>query len=213
MLKIKILLKNIEGVLTDIKKTVEITPQNEVKLVVDKQDLKLAISLLKDHTALKFNLITDIIGVDRINQEGYEKRFDVIYILTSTSLQTHMKIVVSVDIDEDIPSITDLFIGADWLEREVWDMFGIPFDAHPDLRRLLTDYGFEGHPLRKDFPVYGYSEVRYDEEVGKVIYEPVKLQQDYRQFNSLSPWEGLNSQPQQDQAQAVAMPGDEKANV
>jgi len=130
-----------------------------------------------------------------------EERFEVVYNLLSLTHNNRVRIKVSTDAETPVPSATAVFSAANWLERETWDMFGIFFSDHPDLRRILTDYGFEGHPLRKDFPLTGYVEVRYDDEQKRVVYEPVKLTQDYRTFDFLSPWEGMQAR----------LPGDEKA--
>ncbi len=153
--------------------------------------------LINDSKCQFINII-DICGVDYPERE---KRFDVVYHLLSPHLNHRIRIKVQTDEDTPVPSLIDLYPGADWFEREAYDMFGILFSGHPDLRRILTDYGFEGHPLRKDFPTSGYVEVRYDETQRRVIYEPVKLTQEYRQFDFLSPWEGTD----------YVLPGDEKA--
>ena len=134
-------------------------------------------------------------------EEGGAERFDVVYNLLSLSHNQRIRIKVATDENAPVPSMTQLFNSAGWFEREVWDMFGIFFSDHPDLRRMLTDYGFEGHPLRKDFPLTGYVEVRYDDEQKRVVYEPVKLTQDFRSFDFMSPWEGAK----------YILPGDEKA--
>ena len=126
----------------------------------------------------------------------------MVYHLLSPTQNVRVRIKLEVGEDEVVPSITPIFPGADWFERETWDMYGIPFSGHPDLRRILTDYGFEGHPLRKDFPTTGFVELRYDEEAKRVIYEPVELRQEFRSFDFLSPWEGPE----------YVLPGDEKAN-
>ncbi len=139
----------------------------------------------------------DICGVDYPDRE---KRFEVVYHLLSMRQNHRIRISVPVAEDEIVPSCIELYPAADWFEREVFDMYGVMFSGHPDLRRILTDYGFRGHPLRKDFPTTGYIEVRYDEEQKRVVYEPVKLTQDYRQFDFMSPWEGAE----------YILPGDEK---
>jgi NADH-quinone oxidoreductase subunit C len=129
------------------------------------------------------------------------RRFDVVYHLLSPRQNLRIRIKVATDEDTPVPSVTGVYPGADWFEREAYDLYGILFTGHPDLRRLLTDYGFEGHPLRKDFPLSGYVELRYDEDLKRVVYEPVRLPQEFRNFDFLSPWEGMLSQ----------LPGDEKA--
>lgn len=156
-------------------------------------------AFLMDDAKCLFNNLIDICGVD---YPAREKRFDVVYHLLSPKLNHRIRIKIQTDEDTPVPSLVDLYPGADWFEREAYDMYGILFSGHPDLRRILTDYGFEGHPLRKDFPTTGYVEVRYDEIQKRVIYEPVKLTQEYRQFDFLSPWEGT----------IYELPGDEKAN-
>ena len=156
------------------------------------------VEFLRSDPTCRFSSLVDITAVDYPNRP---KRFDVVYHFLSMYQNHRIRLRVSVREDEIVPSITALHPSANWLEREVFDMFGILFSGHPDLRRILTDYGFRGHPLRKDFPTTGYVEVRYDEELKRVVYEPVKLVQEYRQFDFMSPWEG---------AQYV-LPGDEKA--
>ncbi len=156
------------------------------------------VEFLRSDPTCRFSSLVDITAVDYPNRP---KRFDVVYHFLSMYQNHRIRLRVSVREDEIVPSITSVHPSANWLEREVFDMFGILFSGHPDLRRILTDYGFRGHPLRKDFPTTGYVEVRYDEELKRVVYEPVKLVQEYRQFDFMSPWEG---------AQYV-LPGDEKA--
>ncbi|WP_226621187.1 NADH-quinone oxidoreductase subunit C [Alloyangia pacifica] len=156
------------------------------------------VEFLRSDPTCRFSSLVDITAVDYPNRP---KRFDVVYHFLSMYQNHRIRLRVSVREEEIVPSITALHPSANWLEREVFDMFGILFSGHPDLRRILTDYGFRGHPLRKDFPTTGYVEVRYDEELKRVVYEPVKLVQEYRQFDFMSPWEG---------AQYV-LPGDEKA--
>ncbi len=151
------------------------------------QNLIENITQLKRNSDLKFRQLVDILAVDYPNND---KRFEVIYLFLSH--ENNLRIVIKVNVEEDqkIPTITNIFSSANWLEREVFDMNGIEFDKHPDLRRILTDYEFEGFPLRKDFPLTGYKEVRYDPEKKKVLYGPVKLQQAYRDFDFKSPWQG-----------------------
>lgn len=155
---------------------------------------------LRDAPALKFSAFTDVCGVD---WPAREKRFDVVYHLLSPTLNARVRIKLATDEVTPVPSATGLFSGADWFEREAYDLYGILFTGHHDLRRILTDYGFDGHPLRKDFPMSGYVEVRYDEIEKRVVYEPVKLAQEFRNFDFLSPWEGPDR----------VLPGDEKASA
>ncbi|MGE4061730.1 MAG: NADH-quinone oxidoreductase subunit C [Rhodospirillaceae bacterium] len=153
---------------------------------------------LRDDPKLMFTQLIDITAVDYPQRP---ERFEVVYHLLAMSTNQRIRLKLTVGEETPVPSVTSVFPCADWLEREVWDMFGVFFEDHPDLRRILTDYGFEGHPLRKEFPLTGYVEVRYDVEQKRVIYEPVKLQQDFRTFDFLSPWEGIQK----------LLPGDEKA--
>ena len=162
---------------------------------------------LRDDPNLRFRQLIDLTAVDFPDRE---KRFDVVYHLLSFSKNRRVRIKIQTDEDTPVSSICSVHPCADWFEREAFDMFGIVFDGHPDLRRLLTDYGFVGHPLRKDFPMTGYVEVRYDEELKRVVYEPVKLPQEFRQFDFLSPWEGDRRAPP-GQGYPYILPGDEKA--
>ena len=159
--------------------------QIQINLSVD--DLMPTLEFLKDNDSCQFRQLTDIAGVDFPERE---KRFDVIYHFLSFKHNARVRVKTQISENESIHSITQLFPAANWFEREAFDMYGIQFTDHPDLRRILTDYGFEGYPLRKDFPLTGNVEVRYDQMERKVIYEPVKLQQDYRNFDIQSPWEG-----------------------
>ena len=159
--------------------------------------VKVLTFLQSDEKCLFWSFI-DVCGAD---YPGRAKRFDVVYHLLSPRLVQRVRVKVQADEDSTVPSITGIFPGADWYEREAYDMYGIVFTDHPDLRRLLTDYGFQGHPLRKDFPTTGYVEVRYDDQEKRVVYEKVKLNQEMRQFDFLSPWEGVD----------YVLPGDEKA--
>lgn len=143
---------------------------------------------LRDHTQSQFKQVVDVCGVDYPRKPF---RFEVVYNLLSHQHNARIRVKTYADETTPVPSVTPLFIGADWFERETWDMYGIFFAGHPDLRRILTDYGFEGHPLRKDFPLSGYVEVRYDDEVKRVVAEPVELTQEYRKFDLGSPWEQL----------------------
>ncbi|MFV9875973.1 MAG: NADH-quinone oxidoreductase subunit C [Rickettsiales endosymbiont of Dermacentor nuttalli] len=157
-----------------------------IVLNVKKNFVKEVLLILRDHTEADFKILLDVCGADYPSRE---KRFDVIYNLLSIKYNIRVIIKVMLRDGEQIESVTDLFSVANWFEREVWDMYGIMFIKHPGLRRILTDYDFEGHPLRKDFPLTGYVELRYDLEQKKVIYESVKLMQEYRKFDFLSPWE------------------------
>ncbi len=155
------------------------------------------VEFLLNDSSCKFSTLVDITAVDH---PGRTKRFDVVYHFLSMYRNQRIRLRVSIREDEMVPSIIDVHPSANWFEREVFDMFGILFSGHPDLRRILTDYGFRGHPLRKDFPTTGYTEVRYDEAQKRVVYEPVSLVQEYRQFDFMSPWEGAE----------YILPGDEK---
>mgnify|MGYP001270845502 CR=1 FL=1 len=161
----------------------------ELFFEIDKEDLLDVIQFLKSNDKCKFRQLIDIAGVDYPNNE---KRFQLVYLLLSHEFNLRIKIQICFDENETIKSITKIFPSANWMEREVFDMYGVKFKNHPDLRRILTDYGFKGHPLRKDFPLTGFNEVRYSEKDKKVIYEPVKLEQNYRNFDFESPWEGTN---------------------
>ena len=173
------------GLTTAIKKS-EIN-FDQLFIEVDIENLISVILFLKTNERCRFRQLVDITAVD---YPGKERRFKIVYLLLSH--ENNLRIVINVHIDEKVlvPSITKIFPSANWMEREVFDMYGISFKDHPDLRRILTDYGFEGHPLRKDFPLSGHNEVRYSEDNKKVIYEPVKLEQNYRNFDYESPWEG-----------------------
>ena len=160
------------------------------------------LTFLRDEPLCLFKLLVDICGADFPERP---KRFDVVYNLLSLVHNQRIRIKVEADDITPIPSVTGVYNSANWFEREAWDMYGIMFAEHPDLRRLLTDYGFEGHPLRKDFPLTGFVEVRYDDERKRVVYDPVKLPQEFRTFDFLSPWEGAAAVPQ------GVLPGDEKA--
>ena len=168
-----------------IKKTLIVF--NELLIETIDEDLIDVLHFLKSHDKLKFRQLIDIAGVDYPEEE---KRFKLIYLLLSHEKNIRIKILINFEIEKKIPTITKIYPSANWMEREVFDMYGIEFKDHPDLRRILTDYNFEGHPLRKDFPLTGFNEVRYSEKEKKVIYEPVKLEQNYRDFDFESPWEG-----------------------
>lgn len=163
---------------------------DELVVMVEHHAIVRVLTFLRDTESLQFSQVMDICGVDYL---GKDPRFEVVYNLLS--LVNHQRLRVKVQIDEGVPvpSVTSVYSCANWWEREVFDMYGIPFDNHPDLRRILTDYGFEGYPLRKDFPLTGYVEVRYDEEQKRVVYEPVNLPQAFRTFDFESPWEGMDA--------------------
>ncbi|PYG34625.1 NADH-quinone oxidoreductase subunit C [Pelagimonas varians] len=170
---------------------------DELTVDVAPANIKGFVEFLKTDQNCKFSSLVDITGID-FPERG--KRFDIIYHFLSMYQNHRIRLRVSVREDEMVPSIVDVHPSANWFEREVFDMFGVLFSGHPDLRRILTDYGFRGYPLRKDFPTTGYTEVRYDEELKRVVYEPVSLVQEYRQFDFMSPWEGAK----------YVLPGDEK---
>ena len=153
---------------------------------------------LRDDINCQFKVLLDVCGVDYPERD---ERFDITYHMLSMTLNQRIRVKIRTDEKKPVPSVVSVFSSANWWERETWDLLGIYFSGHPDLRRILTDYGFEGHPLRKDFPLTGYVEVRYDDEQKRVVYEPVKLAQDFRNFDFMSPWEAMNS----------PLPGDEKA--
>ncbi len=159
----------------------------ELLLNVEVNNIYSTILFLKTNTECKFKQLVDIVGADYPNNE---KRFKIYYLLLSHKNNLRIKVLANFSINENIPSITKIFPSANWMEREVFDMYGIRFKNHPDLRRILTDYNFKGFPLRKDFPLTGFTEVRYSEKEKKVVYEPVKLEQNYRNFDFNSPWEG-----------------------
>ncbi len=162
---------------------------NELTIEINENDLIEVIQFLKSNEKCKFRQLIDIAGVDYPDSE---KRFQLVYLLLSHQNNIRIKVSIQFQLNQIINSITKIFPSANWMEREVFDMYGIKFKNHPDLRRILTDYGFKGHPLRKDFPLTGFNEVRYSEKEKKVIYEPVKLEQNYRNFDFESPWEGTN---------------------
>ena len=172
----------------------------ELTINARRAEVMTVISFLRDDPICKFSSLIDICGVDYPSRE---RRFDVVYHMLSMAHNTRIRIKVTTDEAVPVHSIVSLFPNANWYEREVFDMYGILFDEHPDLRRLLTDYGFEGYPLRKDFPLSGFVEVRYDEERKSVVYEPVNLPQEYRSFDFMSPWEGAK----------YILPGDEKGEA
>ena len=170
----------------------------ELTLAVAREDLLAVVTTLRDDPALRFDQLMDICGADYPERA---ERFDVVYHLLSLSQNRRIRLKVATDGNAPVASLTGLYPVAGWFERETWDLYGVLFEGNPDLRRILTDYGFQGHPFRKDFPLTGYVELRYSEEHKRVVYEPVKLAQDFRNFDFLSPWEGT----------AYTLPGDEKA--
>ena len=170
----------------------------ELTIEVDRGEIVPTLTFLRDDPQCHFGCLIDICGVDYPERE---QRFDVIYHLLSPWQNRRVRVRVKTDEATPVPSAVSVFAGANWFEREAYDLYGILFSGHPDLRRLLTDYGFEGHPLRKDFPLTGFVELRYDDELKRVVYEPVKLMQEFRSFDFLSPWEGMDT----------AIPGDENA--
>ena len=173
------------GLATAVKKT-EIS-FGQLYIDINIEDIISTILFLKTNEKCKFKQLIDITAVDFPHKE---KRFKIVYLLLSHENNSRVIIKTNIDEKEKVPSITKIFQSANWMEREVFDMYGISFKDHPDLRRILTDYGFEGYPLRKDFPLTGHTEVRYSEDKKKVIYEPVRLEQEYREFDAQSPWEG-----------------------
>lgn len=171
----------------------------QLTLAVDAAKIVDVVTFLRDDPGCRFVNITDITAVD---YPGREKRFEVVYHLMSPTLNARIRLKAEAGETTQVPSIISVFPGADWFERECYDLYGVIFTGHPDMRRLLTDYGFDGHPLRKDFPLTGFVEVRYDDAEKRVVYEPVRLNQEFRKFDFLSPWEG---------ADYPMLPGDEKA--
>jgi NADH-quinone oxidoreductase subunit C len=169
----------------------------ELMMGVERDAVVEVMRFLRDDPKCLFKLLVDVCGVDWPDRA---ERFDVVYNLLSLKLNQRIRIKINTDEDTAVPSVSSIFSTAGWFEREAWDLYGILFSDHPDLRRILTDYGFQGHPMRKDFPLTGYVQVRYDEEQKRVVYEPVKLTQEFRGFDFLSPWEGMTT-----------LPGDEKA--
>jgi len=172
----------------------------ELTIEADRDRVVALFKFLRDDTRCRFEILLDIAGVD---WPARAERFDVVYHLLSPRMNLRLRVKVRTDEVAPVPSLVDVFPCANWYEREAYDMYGILFSGHPDLRRLLTDYGFQGYPLRKDFPLTGYVEVRYDDEQKRVVYEPVKLVQEYRSFDFMSPWEGAD----------YILPGDEKAQT
>jgi NADH-quinone oxidoreductase subunit C len=172
---------------------------DQLTLSIDAAKVVEVVRHLRDDPALRFVSFIDVTAVD---YPGREKRFDVVYHLLSPTLNERVRLRAEASETTQVPSIIEVFPGADWFERECYDLYGVIFTGHPDMRRILTDYGFDGHPLRKDFPLTGFVEVRYDDQEKRVVYEPVRLNQEFRNFDFLSPWEG---------ADYPILPGDEKA--
>lgn len=189
----------IAGELGDVVRSVDVVV-GELVLEVERGAIVKVLTQLRDDVNCQFKLLMDVCGADYPEREN---RFDVVYHLLSITQNMRIRIKLRTDESTPVPSVTGVFTAANWWEREAWDMYGIYFSDHPDLRRILTDYGFEGHPLRKDFPLTGYVEVRYDDEQKRIVYEPVQLTQEFRSFDFLSPWEGMTG----------VLPGDEKATV
>ena len=177
-----------------------VNKKNEISILIKKEDLVSTLMFLKDNPSISMESLIDITAID---YPGNEKRFTLVYNLLSVSKNFRIKVKTKTNEDNPVCSVTEVFPCANWYEREVWDLFGIRFLGHPDLRRILTDYDFDGHPLRKDFPLTGFTQVRFDDELGKVVNEPVKLDQEFRNFDNLSPWEGMSKY----------LPGDEKSNI
>jgi NADH-quinone oxidoreductase subunit C len=176
------------------------TANRELNIEIRPDGIVKALKFLKSDSNCLFEMLVDICGVDYPDRE---KRFEVVYNLLSLKHNQRVRLKLAVDEDTMVPSVNGIYPSASWFERECWDMYGVFFSDHPDLRRLLTDYGFDGHPFRKDFPLTGYVEVRYDDEERRVVYEPVKLTQAFRSFDFLSPWEAITR----------PLPGDEKATT
>jgi NADH-quinone oxidoreductase subunit C len=173
---------------------------DELTIVVRREDIVRVVTFLRDDPQCRFVCFIDICGAD---YPARERRFDVVYHFLAPHHNRRIRLKLETDEATPVPSLSGVFPAANWYEREAYDLYGILFTGHPDLRRILTDYGFEGHPLRKDFPMTGYVEVRYDDGEGRVVYEPVKLSQEFRNFDFLSPWEGTD----------YVLPGDEKAKA
>ncbi|MEQ8321541.1 MAG: NADH-quinone oxidoreductase subunit C [Rhodospirillales bacterium] len=171
----------------------------QLSVEIKRDDVLKVLKFLRDDVNCQFQTLLDVCGVDYPDDD---ERFEIVYHFLSMTHNNRIRVKLRTDEDTPVDSTTSLFNAANWWEREVWDMFGVAFNDHPDLRRILTDYGFEGHPLRKDFPLTGYVEVRYDDEQKRIVYEPVKLTQEFRNFDFLSPWEGVQRM----------LPGDEKAD-
>lgn len=175
--------------------------KDELCVTIQKKGIVPFLIVLRDDKEFQFKQLVDVCGADYPDRP---ERFEVVYNLLSLKFNMRIRVKVCTDENTPVDSVTSVFSSAGWFERETWDLYGIYFNNNPDLRRILTDYGFDGHPLRKDFPLTGFVELRYDEELRRVVYEPVKLQQDFRAFDFLSPWEGMTD---------IQLPGDEKATI
>jgi NADH-quinone oxidoreductase subunit C len=195
--RLKALAEHVSAALPDAVGATEIR-HGELCLRVGREALPGVLRFLRDDPKCRFTVLCDLCGVDFPERE---ERFEVVYNLLSLSLNQRIRLKLATDEAQPVPSAVAIFSSAGWWEREAWDLFGIYFADNPDLRRILTDYGFDGHPLRKDFPLTGYVELRYDDEQKRVVYEPVRLPQQFRSFDFLSPWEGMDK----------VLPGDEKA--
>lgn len=195
--QLKDLLDHIQGALPDAVRG-GAAAHGELTIIADRDQIDDVIQFLRDDSQCLFETLIDICGVDYPDRTA---RFEIVYHLLSMRMNQRIRVKAATDEETPVPSVTGVFPCANWFEREAFDMYGIRFAGHPDLRRILTDYGFEGHPLRKDFPLTGHVEVRYDALEKRVIYEPVELVQEYRNFDFLSPWEGMTA----------VIPGDEKA--
>lgn len=196
-------LNELAAYLTDVRSALISSSEikyGELNVMTTAENVIGLLTFLRDDAKCGFVNMTDICGVDWPQRAD---RFDVVYHLLSPKKNLRIRVKVPVGEDQPVPSACGVYPGADWFERETWDMYGVLFTGHPDLRRILTDYGFEGHPLRKDFPTTGFVEVRYDDAAKRVVYEPVELKQEFRNFDFLSPWEGTD----------YVLPGDEKAKA
>lgn len=196
-------LNELAAYLTDVRSALISSSEikyGELNVTTTAENVIGLLTFLRDDAKCGFVNMTDICGVDWPQRAD---RFDVVYHLLSPKKNLRIRVKVPVGEDQPVPSACGVYPGADWFERETWDMYGVLFTGHPDLRRILTDYGFEGHPLRKDFPTTGFVEVRYDDAAKRVVYEPVELKQEFRNFDFLSPWEGTD----------YVLPGDEKAKA
>jgi NADH-quinone oxidoreductase subunit C len=174
---------------------------DEMVFTAKRENIVQVLQFLRDDSECQFKMLVSVCGIDYPDRP---QRFEVVYNLLSLDQNNRARVKIVAAENEFVPTVTKVFSTAGWFERETWDLYGVYFEGHHDLRRILTDYGFEGHPLRKDFPLTGYVELRYDEKLRRVVYEPVKLAQDFRNFDYLSPWEGMTN---------VQLPGDEKGTV
>ncbi len=177
--------------------------RGELAVTVARAEISGVLKTLRDAPEHRYEMLVDVCGAD---YPARPERFEIVYNLLSLSKNRRLRVKVTTDEHTPVPTVVEVYSTAGWFERECWDLFGVKFAGHPDLRRILTDYGFEGHPLRKDFPLSGYVEVRYDDALKRVVYEPLQLPQDYRNFAFLSPWEGMTNVQQR-----MVLPGDEKA--